>query len=170
MLKKTLNIILFVLIVIAGIFSFAEMYAMFNVKSQEIGQPVTSATKEELTEVAKYDVGFVEFEKVADNNYVAIYTYSATEFDGTKNNYELFFNDIKLQSKQTAGTISSTLKKTFYNTDNEVSAIVNINIEIKFTITATMLTFQSNSSGDSLSYFTTYMNIYGATIMVAKGV
>ena len=168
-MTKILGKVFYCLIIIVSIFSIIELFNMFNVESAEYGEPITSATQENLEEVAKYDIGFIEFEKINENNYIATYTFSYQYFDGTKNSYNLFFNGIKLNTEQSAGTLTSTLIKTFYNTKNEVEAKVNIQINYEFTVSNTVVTFKTTSSGEDLSYFTTYMNINGATLVVAMG-
>ncbi len=165
--SKLINIIVTVLIIAVGLYCGFATVEMFDVsKSQEVGSPPkTSVSIENLEEVAKYDIAYIDFEE-SSNAYTATYTFDAIKFDGTKNQYELFFNGTKLETEQTAGTLSAVLEKNFYNTSNELSSNVSINIELTFTAKQTTLNFTSNNTGDELSYFSTYMDLYGVIITV----
>lgn len=167
LVSKLVNFILTVAIIAVGLYCGFATIEMFDVsKSQELGNPpVTATSKEDLTEVAKYDISYIDFEKT-ETGYSATYTFDAIKFDGTTNEYSLFFNGIKLESEQTAGTLTSVLDKNFYNTTNELSASVSIEITLTFTAQKTTLNFTSENTGDELSYFATYMNIYGVIITV----
>lgn len=174
MLGKLLNFITFSAIVIIAAICAFTMYNWFSVKNQEVGDPVTAITKEKMEEVINFDLGYIEFEPVEKGNgFNAIYTYtnySSKDFDGSKIEYALFFNDTKLVDTQSLGSISSTLIKNFYGIANDIVATVEININCQFTVTGSIVTFSTTSSSNDLSYMNTYMNIFGATIKIAQEV
>lgn len=163
-----IKLIVCALIILAGVLCLVETYSLFNISNEVVGHPIIFE-KENVEEFLKYDLGYISFNS-EDDKYISVNTFEAVDFDGTKDKYILFFNGDKLNTSQSAGVISSILKKKFYNTQNEVSAEITISITLKFTASQTMLTFETTDSGEDMAYFNTYQNINGATLIVAKEV
>lgn len=166
-ITKALKLFVTAIILIAGIICSIELYLMFNVKNAEYGTPITEISESNLETVVKYDIGFIEFEKI-NNTYTSTLTYAYHEFDGEKNKYEMFFNNQKLNSNQRLGKIESKITKAFYDINGILKAKVTLNIQILFTKSGTTINFISNNTQQELSYFNTYQSIEGATLTVAK--
>lgn len=164
----TLKWLLGIAIVIAGIFCITELYQTFGVKNAEYGTPITNITEANQEELIKYELDYIDFTQDGDT-YSATYTLEPlADFDGEKNDYVIYFNGVELTDTQTAGTLKSTLIKTFYDTDNIEVAKVNISIELKCTVSATVIKLSTSDSGEDIAYFGTHMTLYGATLTIAK--
>lgn len=166
-LSNLLKLTVCIVIIFAGIVCGYETVKMFNVKNEVVGHPITIQDKENVEEFARYELGNINFEKDSDK-YSVTYLYDAVKFDGSTEDYVIFFNGTKLVDTQTAGTISTVLEKKFYNSDGEVDAEISISILIDYSATQTRIVFETKDSGEDIAYFNTYQNINGATIVVAK--
>lgn len=166
-LLNLLKLIIYTVIIISGIVCFAEIYNMVDISNEVVGKPITIQDKENVEEFARYELGYIDFEKESDK-YSVTYFYDAMKFDGSKEDYVIFFNGTKLVDTQSAGTISTTLEKKFYNSNGEVDAEISISILIDFSATQTRIAFETTDSGEDIAYFNTYQNINGTTIVVAK--
>ena len=168
LILSTIKWLICIAIIIGGIFCITDLYHTFRVKNAEYGTPITNITRANQEEVIKYELDYIDFLQ-SDNGYIATYTFESLEdFDGEKNKYVVYFNGIEITDTQTAGTLKSNLIKTFYDTNNKVSANINILIEMKFTVSGTVIQLSTNSSGNDLAFFGNYMTLNGATITIAK--
>lgn len=156
-----------IVIIFAGVVCAFETYKMFDISNEVVGKPITIQDKENVEEFARYELGYIDFEKESDK-YSVTYLYDAIKFDGSKEDYVIFFNGTKLVDTQSAGTIATTLEKKFYNSDGKLDAEISISILIDYSATQTRIVFETKDSGEDIAYFNTYQNINGATIVVAK--
>lgn len=168
MLEKAIKWVAYIAVIVFGFLAQMSLWQMFGVKNAEYGTPITITSEANQSVVVRYELDYVDFEKQDDGTgYTAEYVFDSVEYNGIENEYFVYFNDLELSDTQTAGTLSSRLIKTFYDTDNEVIANVTINIDIVCTVSATTITLTSDSAGEDMSYFGTYMTLNGATLLIS---
>lgn len=161
-------ILCFILIFI-GIFSTIELVKLFNVKSAEYGTVITIETKNDYTEISKFDYGSLSFDTEDYVNYTNVSTFSPQEFNGRENNYTILVNGNPTSNVIiNAGKITGDLTLSFYDLDGEVASIADLHILIEYYASGTKVTLTIQNFNDSVSYLTTYTNINGAVIKVVQ--
>ena len=158
----------FVLIFI-GIFSSIELLKLFNVKSAEYGTVITIETKNDYTEISKFDYGSLSFDTEDYTNYTNVSTFAPAEFDGKSNNYTILFNGQPTSNVVVnAGKISGDLTICFYDLNGDVASTSDLHILIEYYASGTKVTLTMPNTNDSVAYFTTYTNINGAVVKVVQ--
>ena len=161
-------IICFVLIFI-GIFSTMELVKLFNVKSAEYGTVITIETKNDYTEVSKFDYGSLSFDTEDYQNFTNISTFAPQDFNGKQNDYTILVNGNPTSNViVNAGKISGDLTLTFYGLNGDAVSTAELHILIEYYASGTKVTLTLQNSNDSVAYFTTYTNINGAVIKVVQ--
>ena len=161
-------IICFVLIFI-GIFSTMELVKLFNVKSAEYGTVITIETKNDYTEVSKFDYGSLSFDTEDYQNFTNISTFAPQDFNGRQNDYTILVNGNPTSNViVNAGKISGDLTLTFYGLNGDAVSTAELHILIEYYASGTKVTLTLQNSNDSVAYFTTYTNINGAVIKVVQ--
>lgn len=161
-------IICFVLIFI-GVFCTMELVKLFNVKSAEYGTVITIETKNDYTEVSRFDYGSLSFDTEDYVNFTNISTFSPTEFNGKENDYTILVNGNPTNNLVVnAGKISGDFSMTFYDLNGDVATVSDLHILIEYYASGTKVTLTIQNNNDSVSYFTTYTNINGAVIKVVQ--
>ena len=164
-------IICFVLIIV-GVFCTVELVDLFIVKSGEYGSVITYKTQENYEEFSKFDYGTIDFYTEDYISYKNISTFGTQNFDGTKNEYTLFFNGQPLKNVvQSAGRINGDLVLKFYDLDGAEITTANINFLVEYLTSATKVTTTITNTDNAVSYLNAYMEINGAVLQVyTKGV
>lgn len=161
-------IICFVLIFV-GIFSTMELVKLFNVKSAEYGTVITIETKNDYTEVSKFDYGSLSFDTEDYQNFTNISTFAPQDFNGKQNDYTILVNGNPTSNViVNAGKISGDLTLTFYGLNGDAVSTAELHILIEYYASGTKVTLTLQNSNDSVAYFTTYTNINGAVIKVVQ--
>lgn len=169
MKMKWYHYLICICLILAGILSMLKLKDIFNIKSAEYGTAVTIETKNNYSEVAKFDLGVLSFTSDDNKNYAFTMTYSAKEFDGTKNNYTILFNNEPTNNVVVkAGKISSELILKFYDLDNNLSAKAKVNILVEFYAELTKVTLTTIDENNSTGFLTKSSNIFGAVIKVVE--
>ena len=155
-------------IIVASVFCCIELGDMFMRSSGTYGSPITIEETMDLSTVQRYDLGTVLLEKENSGNiYCLTETYSPIDFDGTKNNYYIMFNQELLHSIDLhAGYISGIYTKSFYDTDNTLICIIDLLIEIEYTEKATTMQLSATNTNDCVSYFYTHTLLNGAVVQL----
>lgn len=163
-------IICFILIIV-GTFCTIELVDLFSVTSGEYGSVISYQMQENYEDFSKFDYGTINFDTEDYTIYKNISTFGSQNFDGTKENFKLFFNGQPLNNiVQTAGRISGDLSLKFYDLNGEVITTANIYFVVEYLSSATKVTISITNVDDSVSYFNTYMEINGAVLQVVKAV
>ena len=161
-------LICFVLIIV-GIFSSIELVKLFNVKSAEYGTVITIETKNDYTEISKFDYGSLSFDTEDYTNYTNVSTFAPAEFNGKSNNYTILFNGQPTGNVVVnAGKISGDLTMCFYDLNGDVASTSDLHILIEYYASGTKVTLSMANEDDSVAYFTTYTNINGAVVKVVQ--
>lgn len=161
-------IICFVLIFV-GIFSTMELVKLFNVKSAEYGTVITIETKNDYTEVSKFDYGSLSFDTEDYQNFTNISTFAPQDFNGKQNDYTILVNGNPTSNViVNAGKISGDLTLTFYGLNGDAVSTAELHILIEYYASGTKVTLTLQNNNDSVAYFTTYTNINGAVIKVVQ--
>ena len=155
------------LIIIAGIFCSIELVNIFSVKSGEYGSIITFESKNNYNEISKFDFGTIEFDTEDYINYTSTTTYAPTNFDGTKKEYLMFFNEQPLNNiVSNAGRLSGEISIRFYNLEGEEITTAKLNFVIEFTANLTKVSVTTIDEDQSSSYLNSYMQINGAVLRV----
>ena len=166
---KWYHYLLCFILIFIGIFSTIELVKLFNVKSAEYGTVITIETKNEYTEISKFDYGSLSFDTEDYLNYSNVSTFSPQDFNGRENNYTILVNGNPTSNViVNAGKITGDLTLSFYDLDGEVASIADLHILIEYYASGTKVTLTIQNFNDSVSYLTTYTNINGAVIKVVQ--
>lgn len=159
-------IICFILIIV-GAFCTVELVDLFSVKSGEYGSVISYQTHDNYEEFSKFDFGSIDFDTEDYNSYKDISTFGSQKFDGTKEDYVLFFNGQPLNNVvQTAGCINGNLSLKFYDLNGDEITTANVHFVIEYLASATKVTTTITNTNNSVSYLTAYMEINGAVLQV----
>lgn len=169
---KWYTYIICAVLILIGVFCTVELVSIFDVQSGEYGTVFVYETPYKYDEFSRFDFGRIDFDSQDYQKYQSITTYGAQSFDGTKNNYTLFFNDQPLNHiVRTAGRISGDLAIKFYDLDGEIITTAELNFVVEYLATNTKVTVTITNTDNSVSYLNTYMEINGAILrVVSKGV
>lgn len=164
-------LICFILIIV-GAFCTVEMVNLFSVKSGEYGSIISYQTHGDYEEFSKFDFGSIDFETTDYKTYKDLSTFGFQKFDGTKEDYSLFFNGQPLNNVvQSAGRINGDLSIKFYDLNGKEITTANVHFLIEYLASTTKVTTTITNSNNSVSYLTAYMEINGAVLQVfMKGV
>lgn len=164
-------IICFILIIV-GAFCSIELVDLFSVQSGEYGSVISYQTQGDYEEFSKFDYGSIDFDTEDYITYKNISSFGFQEFDGTKEDYTLFFNGQPLNNViQTAGRINGDLSLKFYDLNGEEITTADIHFVVEYLASATKVTTTITNLDNSLSYLNAYMEINGAVLqVVTKGV
>lgn len=164
-------IICFVLIIV-GVFCTIELVDLFSVKSGEYGSVISYQTQGYYEEFSKFDYGTIDFDTEDYTTYKNISTFGSQQFDGTKEDYTLFFNGQPLNNVvKTAGRINGDLSLKFYDLNGEEITTADIHFVVEYLASATKVTTTITNVDNSVSYLNAYMEINGAVLqVVTKGV
>ena len=164
-------IICFILIII-GTFCTIELVDLFSATSGEYGSVISYQTHGDYEEFSKFDYGTIDFDTEDYTTYKNISTFGSQQFDGTKEDYTLFFNGQPLNNVvQTAGRINGDLSLKFYDLNGEEITTADIHFVVEYLASATKVTTTITNVDNSVSYLNAYMEINGAVLqVVTKGV
>lgn len=166
---KWYHYLLCFILIFIGIFSTIELVKLFNVKSAEYGTVITIETKNEYTEISKFDYGSLLFDTEDYVNYSNVSTFSPQDFNGRENNYTILVNGNPTSNViVNAGKITGDLTLSFYDLEGEVVSNANLHILIEYYASGTKVTLTIQNDNDSVSYLSTYTNINGAVIKVVQ--
>lgn len=97
--------------------------------------------------------------------------FGQVEFDGTKNNYEIYVNGMPTNNKQiSAGFISADFIVEIYDVNNKLVATPTIKIRYDFYSNETLLTLTANITAETEAYLKTYVEDNGFKITVAYAI
>ncbi|MBQ8451588.1 MAG: hypothetical protein IJ538_02300 [Clostridia bacterium] len=146
-----------------------ELVKLFNVKSAEYGTVITIETKNDYTEVSKFDYGSLSFDTEDYVHFTNVSTFAPQDFNGKQNDYTILVNGQPTNNIiVNAGKISGDLTLAFYNLNGDVASTAELHILIEYYASGTKVTLTTQNSNDSVSYLTTYTNINGAVIKVVQ--
>ena len=155
------------LLIVVGIFCSIELVNIFSVKSGEYGSVITFESKNNYEEVSKFDFGTITFTIEDYTNYTSNSTFAPIDFDGTKQDYLIFFNEQPLNNIViNAGRISGDLSIKFYDLDGEEIVTSQVNFVIEYSAGSTKVSVTTINKENSISYFNAYMQINGAVLKV----
>lgn len=159
------------ILIIIGVFCTIELIEVFSVKSGEYGNVISYQTHSEYEEFSKYDFGSIDFQSENFIDYKNVSTFGAENFDGTKQEYTLFFNGQPLNNVvQTAGRISGNCLLKFKNLNGEDVCIADVHFVVEYLASETRITSTITNENNSVSYLNSYMEINGAVLqVVSKG-
>jgi len=167
MILKWYHYIICGVIVILGLFCTMNLVELFGIESKEYGTAITIETKNDYTEIAKFDLGSIVFDSEDYVEFELTESYAPIEFNGDGKNYILLFNEQPLNNIVcTNGKISGDLSIVYYNLDGLEVAQSDVFVEIDFFAGETKLKLTSTNNADSMAYLTAYTNINGAVIRV----
>jgi hypothetical protein len=91
-----------------------------------------------------------------------------TEYDGTRNNYELLINGYPCYiNDYNAGLIDSSFSMSFYDTLGVMTATTLLHIKIEFYYNKTKLSLTATNGGGAISYLNNLIASDGLTIEVS---
>ncbi len=161
-------LICFVLIVI-GVFSSIELVEMFNKQSKEYGTAITIETKNDYTEISKFDYGSIDFDTEDYTNFTNVSTFGTIEFDGKNKEYMLLFNGQPANNLVlTNGKVSGDITLSFYDLNGEKVSSATLNVVIEYYASQTKVTITTKNENDSMAYLNAYMDINGAVLKVVE--
>lgn len=161
-------LICFVLIVI-GVFSSIELVEMFNKQSKEYGTVITIETKNDYTEISKFDYGSIDFDTEDYTNFTNVSTFGMIEFDGKNKEYMLLFNGQPANNLVlTNGKVSGDITLSFYDLNGEKVSSATLNVVIEYYASQTKVTITTKNENDSMAYLNAYMDINGAVLKVVE--
>ena len=159
-------------LIIAGFFCMSNMIQIWSQTSGVYGSPYTIETKNDYTiiEGGKFDFGAIAFTTEDNVNYTSLTTFDAVKnFDGTKNNYALLFNDNLASNVQFfAGQVDCEYTMNVYNTKGELVSTPILNITLKVLENQTAITITMKNENNSYGYFTQYMNNNGVILKIVE--
>ena len=158
-------------LIIVGTVCTIELVDKFSVKSGEYGSVITY-DEENYEEFSKFDFGSFSLDSEDYVSYKNVTTFGAQEFDGTKEEYALFFNGQPLNGVvQSAGRINGDLTINFYDLNGDTITTVNVHFMVEYLASATKVTTTITNVDKSVSYLNAYTEINGAVLKVySKGV
>lgn len=157
------------ILIIVGVVCSIELFRILDIKSGEYGSVFVYEQVNDYEEFSKFDYGIIDFATDDFVNYTSITTYANQDFDGTKNDYLLFFNGRPLNNVvQTAGKISGDLTIKFYDLDGMVIVSAKLNFTVEYLANNTKVTITTQNQDNSISYLNAYMNINGAVLKVVR--
>ena len=155
------------IICIFGIISIIELIDLFNVSSVEYGKVLSIESIQNLQVENDFDLGYLDFESKDNVNYTCEVSQAYQAFNGSEKDYKLMLNgqlahDVKVSS----GKIEGIFTINFYNTDGEKITTSDIEVNIEFLATDTILTFKTQNINDSMSYLNKYFDINGLRLKI----
>ena len=156
-------------LIIAGFFCGMNMFNVWSRTSSVVGSPTTIETENDYEIVAKFDCGTMALETDDYTNYSCTLSFGAVDFNGEDSDYILLIND-NLISDVTfyPGRVNTTYTLNFYNTSGESVSTLNLNIDIEFYDSNTVLTFNMTNENNSYAYFQQYLNYNGLIIKICE--
>lgn len=156
-------------LIIAGFFCGLNMFNVWSRTSGVEGSPTTIETENDYSIVAKFNCGMLALETDNYKNYSGGLSFGAVDFDGEKNDYILLINDNLISDVDfKAGKVDTTYTLNFYNTSGELASTLNLNIDIEFYDSNTVINFKMTNSADSYAYFQQYLNYNGLIIKICE--
>lgn len=156
-------------LIIAGFFCGMNMFNVWSRTSSVEGSPTTIETENDYSIVAKFDCGMLALETDDNQNYSGGLSFGAIDFDGTEKEYILLINDNLISDVSfEAGKVDATYTLNFYNTSGESVSTLNLNIDIEFYDSNTVLTFNMTNESNSYAYFQQYLNYNGLIIKICE--
>ena len=150
-------------------FSTIELVKLFNVKSAEYGTAITIETKNDYTEISKFDYGSLSFDTNDYSTFTNVETFAPMDFNGSNNDYIILVNGNPTSNVIiNAGKISGDLIMDFYNLDGQVATTATLHILVEYYASGTKVTLTITNTNDSVAYFSSYTNIHGAVIKVVQ--
>ena len=160
------------LIIIVGVFCGVNMAQIWSQQSGVYGEPYTIETKNDykIVDGGKFDFGAIAFDTEDNMNFTSITPFNPVEnFDGTKNDYAILFNDNLISDvKFFAGQIDCVYKMNVYNTKGEIVSTPALDITIKILESQTVISINMTNENNAYGYFTQYMQYNGAIIKIVE--
>jgi len=167
MILKWYHYIICGVLIILGLFCTMNLVELFSIESKEYGTAITIETKNDYTEISKFDLGSIVFDSEDYVEFELIESYAPIEFNGDGKDYIILFNEQPLNNIVcTSGKISGDLSIVFYDLDGIEVAVSDVFVEIEYFAGETKLKLTSTNNADSMAYLTAYTNINGAVIRV----
>lgn len=168
--RKFLGYALAVIICATGVYSGFGLYDEFTSKSYING----SFDNLNQQTVKSYSYNSTALVFYQDNEDATKYVFSTEtekveDFDATKNNYIVKFNDYELmnQVSYTAGSVYAVIPLEFYSTSGELTCSTELYISVRFLSNTTSLNVWC--FGDvGHSYLTQYINDFGFRLSIEK--
>ena len=146
-----------------------NLVELFSIESKEYGTAITIETKNNYTEISRFDLGSIVFDSENYVDFEIIESYAPVEFNGDGKDYLLLFNDQPLNNVIcTSGKISGELNIVFYDLDGVIVATSDVLVEVEYFAGETKLKLSSTNNADSMAYLTAYTNINGAVVRVVE--
>lgn len=156
-------------LIILGLFCTMNLVELFSIESKEYGTAITIETKNNYTEISRFDLGSIVFDSENYVDFEIIESYAPVEFNGDGKDYLLLFNDQPLNNTIcTSGKISGELNIVFYDLDGVIVATSDVLVEVEYFAGETKLKLSSTNNADSMAYLTAYTNINGAVVRVVE--
>jgi len=161
-----------ILLIISGIFCTMGCIEVWSEKSAVYGTVESIETKNNYSEVAKFDLGTLPFESEDDVNYYFTENHDHIDFNGLENDYSLLFNDNLASDVEVyAGKIVGTIEIKFYDKENVNVSTAKLNVVIEFLDSDTVISISMKNSNNSIAYLTRYTGVHGSVLkIVEKGV
>ena len=165
---KWYSYLICVVLIISGIFCGANLIKIWSQKSGVYGSIESIESKNNYTDVAKFDLGIISFESDNNVDYSFSYTDGYIEFDGNSD-YSLLINDSLVSDVIfEAGKIIADAKFKFYGSDGKVVSVAELNIYIEFLSDKTVISITTKNNNDSMAYLMRYVNVNGFVIKVVE--
>ncbi len=166
---KWYSYLICVVLIIGGFFSSLFMFNVWSQTSGVVGTATTIETKSDYTLTAKFDIGTIAFETNDNVNYVFTESRACEEFDGTKSNYALLFNDTLVSNTTiSAGKVIAVCSINFYDNDGDITSVATLNISILFYEKQATINITMQNENDSYAYLTRYINNNGAILKIVE--
>lgn len=168
--RKFLGYALAVIICATGIYSGFGLYDEFTSKSYINGSFINY--NQQTAESYSYNTNAMVFYQDNDDTTKYIFTTETEkveDFDATKNNYIVQFNDYELMSQvsYTAGSVYAVIPLEFYSTSGELACSTDLYISVRFLSNSTSLEVWCFGE-TGYSYITQYINDFGFRLSIEK--
>lgn len=161
-------VICFILIIV-GVFCTIELVDLLDVQSGEYGSVVSYNINDVYEEFSKFDYGVISFDTDDYKTYVSTTAYVSQKFNGTKEDFAMFFNGQPLTNiVQSSGRINGDLSLIFYDLNGKKITTADMHFLVEYLASSTKVTISITNTNNSLSYLNAYMEINGAVLRIVK--
>lgn len=159
--------LLMTVIIIVGIFCFANLIKLFNVSSQEVGTAITTEQNKQAD--YRYDLGEIILENVDTNTYSMVYNLGAETFDGRDEEFVVEINGEPITNlKVNAGSLEFDYILKFKGLHDEELTTSTLHMRIEYLTSGTRINLSMRNTNNSVSYLSSYSTLNGFVVEVFK--
>lgn len=155
------------IVCLSGAFAGIDIYKKMTSESYTYGTVIYKEIQ--LDSILDFDLDGLTLYEDEDGSYFYEETIGAIEFNGLKENYNIYVNGIPLsKTKLDAGYISAEYKDFYYDVSNNIVASVTLTIKFEFLSSETRFSIRTEISSNAESYLQQYIQDKGFKIQVIK--